>query len=79
MDRLTPGSPALNLPVQLDIAIPLRSFKVRNLLELKAGEVLETQWSATEDLPLWGGGVQLVWVEFEVVDDRLAVRVTRLV
>jgi len=42
------------------------------------GAVIETQWGYGEDLPLSSGGVQLAWSEFEVVDMRLAVRVTRL-
>jgi flagellar motor switch/type III secretory pathway protein FliN len=67
------------LPVELDVAIPVRSFKVRNLLALEPGSVIETQWSNGEDMPLSAGAVQLAWSEFEVVDDQLAVRVTRLV
>ncbi len=66
------------LPVQLDVCVPLTSFRVQDLLNLKKGTVLKTQWPVTEDLPLWSGKVQLVWTEFEVVDQKLAVRVTRL-
>lgn len=67
------------LPVELDVAIPVRSFRVRNLLALEPGSVIETQWSNSEDMPISAGSVQLAWSEFEVVDDQLAVRVTRLV
>jgi flagellar motor switch protein FliN/FliY len=42
------------------------------------GEVIETQWGHGEDLPLSSGEVQLAWTEFEVVDAKLAVRITRL-
>ena len=31
-----------------------------------------------DDLPLAAGEVRLAWSEFEVVENRLAVRVTRL-
>ena len=51
---------------------------MRNLLAITSGEVIETQWSHGDDLPLSAGEVQLAWSEFEVVDTRLAVRVTRL-
>jgi flagellar motor switch protein FliM len=67
------------LPLQLDLRIPLPSFRVQNLLSLEKGQVIESAWPHTEDLPLWSGGVHLVWAEFEVVDQKLAVRVTRLV
>ena len=66
------------LPVELDVAVPVRDFRVRNLLALEPGQVIETQWAHGEDLPLAAGDVQLAWSEFEVVDSELAVRVTRL-
>ena len=60
------------------MAIPVREFRVRQLLALSPGQVVETQWSQGDDLPLAAGDVQLAWSEFEVVENRLAVRVTRL-
>jgi flagellar motor switch protein FliN/FliY len=64
--------------VELEVAVPAREFRVRNLLALEQGQVIETQWAHGEDLPLSAGNVQLAWSEFEVVDAQLAVRVTRL-
>jgi flagellar motor switch protein FliN/FliY len=73
-------TPALaRLPVELDVAVPVRGFRVRNLLALEPGAVIETQWGHGEDMPLAAGAVQLTWCEFEVVETALAVRVTRLV
>lgn len=66
------------LPVSLIVSVPVRDFRVKNLLGIAAGAVIETQWSHGEDIPLASGNVQLAWSEFEVVDTRLAVRVTRL-
>jgi len=66
------------LPVELDVAIPVRGFMVRNLLALEAGQVIETQWAHGEDMPLAAGDTQLAWSEFEVVESKLAVRITRL-
>lgn len=73
-----PGSPVTRLPVELDVAVPVRDFRVRNLLTLAQGQLVETQWSHGDDLPLSSGDVQMAWSEFEVVDTRLAVRITRL-
>ncbi|MGD0682458.1 MAG: FliM/FliN family flagellar motor C-terminal domain-containing protein [Terracidiphilus sp.] len=67
------------LPVELEVAVPVRNFRVRNLLVLEPGQVIETQWAQGADMPLATGDVQLAWSEFEVVDTQLAVRVTRLV
>jgi len=77
-DLMGLAPPLGRLPVELDVAIPAREFRVRNLLALEPGQVIETQWAHGEDLPLAAGDVQLAWSEFEVVDTQLAVRVTRL-
>jgi flagellar motor switch protein FliN/FliY len=72
-------TPALGrLPVELDVSVPVRGFRVRNLLALELSQLIESDWSHGEDVPLAAGAVQLAWSEFEVVDTQLAVRVTRL-
>jgi hypothetical protein len=48
--------------------IPVREFRVRNLLALESGQLIETQWAHGEDMPLASGDVQLAWSEFEVVE-----------
>ncbi len=81
MDRQNPatlGADAARLPVELDVTIPVRDFRVRNLLALEPGQLIETQWGHGDDMPLSAGDVQLAWSEFEVVDTALAVRLTRL-
>lgn len=67
-----------HLPVELDVAIPVREFRVRHLLALEPGTIIETRWSSGEDMPLTAGIVQLAWSEFEVIESQLAVRITRL-
>ena len=67
------------LPVEVDVAIPIRKFRVRNLLALAGGAVITSQWTPGEDMPLAARGAQLAWAEFEAIDQRLAVRITRLV
>lgn len=73
---LTP--PQARLPVQLDVSVPVREFRVRDLLALEGSHLIESFWNHEADVPLAAGDVQLAWSEFEVVDARLAVRVTRL-
>jgi len=72
------SAPIPQLPVQLGVSIPVREFRVRQLLALAPGQVIETRWNHGDDLPLAAGEVQLAWSAFEVVETRLAVRVTRL-
>jgi len=76
--ELPPGSILAGLPLQLDVTIPVPTFRVGDLLALEKGNVLESDWSHTEDVPIWCGGSQLAWTEFEVVEDKLAVRITRI-
>jgi flagellar motor switch protein FliM len=66
------------LPVELEVSVPIRNFRVRNLVALEKGAVIESQWKHGEDMPLAAGAVQLAWTEFEVVETLLAVRITRL-
>jgi flagellar motor switch protein FliN/FliY len=67
------------LPVEVDVAVPIRKFRVRDLLTLADGAVIASQWIQGDDLPLAAPGTQLAWTEFEVIDQKLAVRITRLV
>ena len=71
-------SPVSRLPVELDVVVPVREFRVHQLLALQPGQLIESQWANGEDVPLTAGAVQLAWGEFEVIDNQLAVRVTRL-
>ncbi len=66
------------IPMRLAAGIPVLRFKVSDLLALKTGSVVQTAWPSTEDVPLRLGKVQLGWSEFEVVEGRMAVRLTRL-
>jgi flagellar motor switch protein FliM len=70
--------PVARLPVELEVSVPVRDFRVRNLLTLEPAQVIESGWGHGDDVPLASGAVQLAWSEFEVIDTQLAVRVTRL-
>ena len=67
------------LTVRLEAGVSLPRFKVRDLLRLEVGQVVESESPDSEDVPLKVGQVQLGWSEFEVVEQQLAVRLTRLV
>ena len=66
------------LPMQVDVMVKVRSFRVQDLLAMQKGTVVETVQEHTQDVPVRCGGALLLWSEFEVLDQRLAVRVTRL-
>lgn len=66
------------LPMQLDVLVRVQSLRVQDLLSLQRGTVLETVHEHSQDVPVHCGGALLVWGEFEVVEQKLAVRITRL-
>jgi flagellar motor switch protein FliN/FliY len=78
-DLCARSSPLTRIPIEIDVAVPVRGFRVANLLALEKNHVIASQWQQGEDLPLGSRGAQLAWAEFEVIDDKLAVRITRLV
>ncbi len=70
--------PALALPCQLTVDLPLPDFKVADFLSLRAGSVLGTGWRIARDIPLRINGTLIGWGEFEGAGSRLAVRLTEL-
>jgi flagellar motor switch/type III secretory pathway protein FliN len=72
------GGPIARLPVELDVSVAVRGFRVRDLLTLEAGRLIESRWGSGIDVPLAAGGVELAQSEFEMVETRMAVRITRL-
>ncbi len=66
------------LPVMLTVRIGLNRLKVRDLLRLDRGQVLESTWSQTSDVPVAAGEVRLCWGEFEVSGQQSSVRFTQL-
>jgi flagellar motor switch/type III secretory pathway protein FliN len=66
------------LPCTLVLDIPVIKFTVGDLLNLTKGSVVETAYHQSSDLPLRVNGQLVGWTEFEVVGERLAVRLTDL-
>jgi len=66
------------LRITMRVGVALDRFRVQDLLTLKVGQVFESASPETEDVPLMAGQVQLGWSEFEVVDQRMGLRLTRL-
>ena len=65
----------LRVTMRADVGL---RFKVRDLLALKEGQVFESLSPATDDVPVKVGQTQLGWSEFEVQQQRMALRLTRL-
>lgn len=71
--------PALALPCDLMVELPLPGFKIADLLQLRSGSIANAHWRVGHDIPLRLNGRLIGWVEFEIMGDNLAVRLTELV
>ncbi len=64
------------LPCQLSLEIPLVRFTIGDLLTLTKGSIVESAYHHTSDVPLRVNQLLLGWTEFDVIGNRLAVRIT---
>jgi Type III flagellar switch regulator (C-ring) FliN C-term len=65
------------LPTNVMVAVPIPKFRVRDVLALKPGCIVSSDWQGGRDIPLLAGEVQFAWIEFEVMDEKLSARITR--
>ena len=59
--------------------IPVPGFTVGDLLNLRVGSVVQTATPVANDVPVKANNIPLGWGRFEVVGDRLVLRITELV
>jgi flagellar motor switch/type III secretory pathway protein FliN len=64
------------LPCTLSLDLPVVRFTIGDLLTLSKGSIVETACHHTSDVPLRVNQLLIGWTEFEVIGDRLAVRIT---
>jgi flagellar motor switch/type III secretory pathway protein FliN len=76
--EMDPGETLPWLPCTIALDIPVVNFTVGDLMGLVPGAIVETAYHQSSDLPLRVNGQLVGWTEFEVVGDRLAVRLTDL-
>ncbi len=70
--------PVLGLPCELSVDLPLPGFRIADLLKMRSGSVIDAHWRLGQDVPLRLNGTLLGWIEFEVMGNNLAVRLTEL-
>jgi flagellar motor switch/type III secretory pathway protein FliN len=64
------------LPCTLTLEVPVVRFTIGDLLALTKGSIVETACHHTSDVPLRVNQLLIGWTEFDVIGDRLAVRIT---
>lgn len=73
-----PWQRVLGVSCDLTVQLNVPGLRVRELLGLKAGSVVDTRWSLSTEVPLLANGQLIAWSEFEAVGGHLAVRITEL-
>lgn len=70
---------AMNLNCQLYVALEVPHFTVRELISLDVNSLVDTGRREGAHVPVMVNGVMVAWAEFDVIDGRLAVRMTEMV
>jgi flagellar motor switch protein FliN len=70
---------ALELPCQLSVSLEIQHFTIRDLLALHANSLVNTKRREGAHVPVLVNRVMVGWAEFDVIDSRLAVRMTEMV
>ncbi len=68
----------LGLPCDLTVDLQVPGFTLGQLAEMESDSVIDAHWNVTEDIPIRVNGELVAWSEFEVVGNKLAVRLTEL-
>ena len=68
----------MDVPALLSVEVEVVALTVRELYRLEKGSIVTTSQSSGANVPLRAGGSLLAWGEFQVVNDRLAIRVAEL-
>ena len=69
----------LDLPCCLRVNLEVPDFTIRDLLSLEVNSIVDTQRREGAHVPVHVNGVMVGWAEFDVIEDRLAVRFTEMV
>jgi flagellar motor switch/type III secretory pathway protein FliN len=63
---------------RLSVEVPIPQFTVSKLLDLAPGAILDTYYEEGSHVPVLVNGETIGWGEFDVVDEFLAIRLTKL-
>jgi flagellar motor switch/type III secretory pathway protein FliN len=78
LDAKNNWSQVQKLACEFTVDVPFPRFKIADALSLGRQTVLNSLWRVGKDVPLRVNGELIAYGEFEVVGERLAVRLTEL-
>ncbi len=66
------------LPCRLSLEVPVSDFTLGDLLRLRKDSIVTTALGSAQDIPLRVNGRVIAWIQFEMIEERLAARITEL-
>jgi len=69
----------LDLPCRLNVSFDIPDFTIRDLMSLEVDSIVDTQRREGAHVPVVVNGGMVAWAEFDVIEDRLAVRLTEMI
>lgn len=69
----------LHIPAPITVESPIVSLTVRALFRLEKGSIVATSQPAGANIPVHVAATLIAWAEFQVFDEKLAVRLAELV
>ena len=70
---------ALELPCHFTVGLEVPHFTIRDMLSLSVNSLVDTRRREGAHVPVMVNSIMVGWAEFDVIDGRLAVRMTEMV
>jgi flagellar motor switch protein FliN/FliY len=76
MSSLESIGPIQDVPIEVAIELDRRTMKIRELLELQAGSIIEMERSAGENIDIYIGKRLVGFGEIVIIENTIGVRIT---
>jgi flagellar motor switch protein FliN len=76
MTPLEEVAPIQDVPIEISVELDRRMLKIRDILELQPGSVVEMPRSAGENIDIYIGGKLVGFGEIVIIENTMGVRIT---
>jgi len=76
MTPLESVSAILDVPVEIEVELDRRMMKLREILEMQAGSIIEMHRSAGENIDIYIGKRLIGFGEIVIIENSMGVRIT---
>jgi flagellar motor switch protein FliN len=76
MTPLEEVAPIHDVPVEISVELDRRMLKIRDILDLQPGSIVEMPRSAGENIDIYIGGKLIGFGEIVIIENTMGVRIT---